>query len=184
VASFATPEELATYLRTATQVEYEAGNPDVLDTAAAQLLLDNASAEIRAVCHWSITQETVTGQRVYPRSGYVRLPTLRLTAFAMTINAVAAVDGTDYFWIPNGGGVVDVARSFISSDVVLVTYTHGYATVPQDVRAVCLEHAAVAYPNPSRHRSETVEGVTATVYGGPDLRSDPRLSPYKLAGIA
>jgi hypothetical protein len=183
VATLATPAELAVYLQTATEAEYTAGNPDVLDTARATLLLENASGDIRSACGWSITQETVTGERVYPgSSGYIRLPTLRLTAFTMTINAVPAVDGTDYTWTLNGG-IVRVARSFLWSDAVLVTYTHGYATAPADLKAVCLEHAAAAYANPPRYRSEHIEGVV-TVYGGPDLETDPRVGRYRLAGVA
>src|SRR5215207_344073 len=110
LASLATPAELATYLQTATAAEAAAGNPDVLDTARAQLLLDNASADIRSACGgWSITQETVTAQRVYPgTSGYIFIPTRRLTAFTMTINAVTAVDGTDYTWEIDGAGTVRV----------------------------------------------------------------------------
>lgn len=184
MASFATPAELATYLQTATAAEATAGNPDVLDTARAQLLLDNASAEIRAVCHWNISQETVTGQRVYPGlTGYIRIPTLRLTALTMTFNGVAAVDGTDYSWTVNGGGTVTVSRWFTSSDVVLATYTHGYATTPAELKALCEERAAAAYANPPGYRSEHIDSVV-TVYGGPDLRTDPRLSDYKLLGVA
>lgn len=183
MAALATPAELATYLQTATAAEAAAGNPDILDTARATQLLDNASEAIRDECGWSITQETVTAQRLWDtqwRSGVILLPTLRLTAFTMTVDTVPKVDGTDFIWQRNGNEIQLLTSSSWSADsVVEITWTHGYATVPQNPKAVCLEHAAAYYPNPSRNRSETIEGVT-TIYVVPDLRNDPRLNKYRL----
>lgn len=190
MAALATPAELATYLQTATEDEWQAGNPDVLDTARAQQLLDNASEAVRDECGWSITQETITGQRLWDpqwRGGYIFLPTKRLTAFSLTVNGVLKVDGTDYTWDRNGS-MVRFRGSYWwlstgSNPIVEITWTHGYTTTPQNPKAVCLEHAAYYYPNPSRHRSETIEGL-ATVYTAPDLRHDARLDKYRLVGVA
>lgn len=188
MAAFATPEELATYLRTATQEEADAGNPDVLDTTVAELLLDNASAAIRDACGWSITEETVTDQPVSHISGRVFLPTKHLTALAISVDGVDAVVLTDYVWSVNGVvrfvgwgvGSPSLTWAYLyPQSVVLATYTHGYDEAPQSVKAVCLEHAAAAYPNPSRYRSETIEGVV-TVYAGVDLETEPRLNRFRL----
>jgi hypothetical protein len=99
---------------------------------------------------------------------------------------VPKVDGTDYTWDRNGSLVRfrNYWWSALTFDAVVeITYTHGYATTPHAVRDVCLELAAAAYPNPSRYRSETIEGV-ATVYASPDLARDPRIGPYRLPAVA
>jgi hypothetical protein len=183
VAALATPAELATYLQTATQAEYDAGNPDALDTLRAQFLLDKESAAIRAFCGWSITQETVTARRVYPRGGYLNLYTKRLTAFTMTIGGVAAVDGTDFAWEIEGPGRVQILRYLTPTSVVLGTWTHGYATAPEPLVEACCERAAARYVNPSLHRSEHIDDVV-TVYGLTPLSQDERVTAYKLAGVA
>lgn len=182
MAALATPAELATYLQTATAAEYAAGNPDVLDTARATQLLDNASEAIRDECGWSITQETVTGQRLASwqwHGGNIILPTLRLTAFSMTVDGIAKVDDTDFTWDRNGSTVHLLTHSAWYNPVVLITWTHGYATSPQNPKAVCLEHAAADYVNPSQYRSEHIEGVV-TVFTKPDLAKDSRLNKYRL----
>lgn len=66
----------------------------------------------------------------------------------------------------------------IWADRVRVTYSHGYAEIPDDIVGVCLDLAAATLSNPNRLRSETVggESVTYTVetFGTGSLTSDHR----------
>lgn len=182
---FASPAELATYLQTATQAEADAGSGDTLDTVVALQALASASGAIRSVCGWSITQETVTASVSMSSRGILFLPTLRLTAVAMSVGGVPLVDGTDFAWETNGllrAGYGAYWSSYWSATVV---YTHGFTTAPDQVKAVCLERAAQTYVNPTQLVSATVGGVS-DVYGrggAVDLEPDPRLAPFKLPAV-
>lgn len=45
---------------------------------------------------------------------------------------------------------------------VRVTYSHGYATIPDDIIDACLDAAAPIYDNPSRLRQVTIDDYTET----------------------
>jgi hypothetical protein len=176
--AFASPAELATFLRTASQVEADAGSGDVLDTGTALLALSSASGAIRSVCGWSISQETVT--EMFTLGQTVFLPTLNLTA----VSVPSAVDGVA--WSRNGTVRLSNLYPFAASAVV--TYTHGYDPVPDAVKAVCLELAARHYINPEQMMSVTRGSVT-DVFSyrsdpGTSLKDDPRLQPFMLPGVA
>ena len=178
---FATPTDLATYLRTATSEEAADGSPDILDTALALQLLDSATGYIQGACHWHIAPvETVT-TRMRLSNNVLDLPTMRLTAVgALNIDGSAnLIRGRDFDFDETGR--VEVFSYLLGgwgrTKYAQITYSHGYAEVPDAVRGVCLEMAAQAYPNPSRHLSETVE-TTTTVFARP-TDFDVRLAPYR-----
>ena len=182
---FATPAELATYLQSATQAEADAGSGDVLDTGVATQALAAASGAIRAACGWSISQETVTGTVTWASGSCVFLPTLYLTAVAITVGGSALVDGADFTWQRNGLlRRSALTRYWLGS--AAITYTHGYATPPDAVKAVCLERAAQQVINPLQMASSTVGGVV-DVYRraseGGELAADPRLAPFMLPAV-
>ena len=183
---FASPAELATYLQSATQVEADAGSGDVLETGVATQALAAASGAIRAACGWSVSQETVSGTVSWASGSCVFLPTLYLTAVSMSVGATALVAGTDFTWSTNGL-LRRAAFGRFSLDTVAITYTHGYATIPDAVKAVCLERAAQQVVNPLQMASSTVGGVVdvyrrADAPGG-DLATDPRLAPFLLPAV-
>jgi hypothetical protein len=185
VEPFASPAELATYLQSATQVEADAGSGDVLETGVATQALAAASGAIRAACGWSISQETVSGPVTWATGSCVFLPTLYLTAVSLMSGGLALVDGADFTWSQNGLlRRSALTRYWLGS--VEITYTHGYATIPDAVKAVCLERAAQQVVNPLQMVSATVGGVS-DVYrraeAGSDLVSDPRLAPFMLPAI-
>lgn len=177
---FATPTELASYLQTATQGEADAGNPNVLDTAVAVLALESASAAIRSVCGWVISEETVTAS--LPWSGRFFLPTLNLTALSVAMAGNPLVVGA-VSW--SASGLVQVAAPY-TSQLLAVTYTHGFNPVPDAVRDVCLERAGRAYHNPTGMPAVTYGNVTESYFkaGDVSLADDYRLSPFKLPAIA
>lgn len=149
MATLATPTELAGFLQ------------QDLDTYTATQALEHASQAIRDHCGWTISQETVTG-KVLDSHGErsIWLPTLLLTAVASVVEkGVTLTVTTDYDWTAYGrlirsGCWPNEARS------VTVTYTHGYATVPDSVKGVCLAAAGRRYQNPEGRRSYTVGGIS------------------------
>lgn len=185
---FATPEQLATRLGTATQAEADAGSPDVLDTLRALDALTGASGDIRSACRWSISQETgatytVTDwpcQRVYLR-------TMHLTAATVAVGASPLVEGTDFTFDPAGwvdfnpGNTWWLQPRVFGWTAVTITYSHGYATVPDEVVTLCLELAAQRYENPQGLLS-TGRGDVSEVFAR-DLTVDglPRLIRARLA---
>ena len=149
MAAFATPTELAGFLQ------------QDLDTYTATQALDIASQAIRDHCGWTISQETVTG-KVLDSDGSrsLWLPTLLLTAVGpvvengVTLTVLSGYDWTEYGRLIRAGCWPNQARS------VTVTYTHGYATVPNSVKGVCLALAGRRYQNPQTLRSYTVGGIS------------------------
>ena len=149
MAAFATPTELAGFLQ------------QDLDTYSATQALNTASQAIRDHCGWTISQETISAQ-VLDSHGErsIWLPSLLLTAVGPVLEkGVTLTVTTDYDWTSYGrlirsGYWPNEARS------VTVTYTHGYSTVPDSVKGVCLAAAGRRYQNPESRRSYTVGSIS------------------------
>lgn len=163
---FATPEQLATRLGTATQAEADAGSPDVLDTLRAIDVLTGASGDIRAACRWSISQEANVVESISDWPGYrIYLRTLRLTAVAITVSGSPLVEGTDFTfdqagWVNfNSGNLWWLRPRVFGWTPVTITYTHGYLTIPDDVVNMCLELAAQRLDNPQGLLSSTRDNI-------------------------
>lgn len=151
MAAFATPTELAGFLQTD------------LDTYSATQALDIASKAIRDHCDWNITEEIVTGKVLdCDGSRSIWLPTLLLTAVAsvvengVTLTVLTGFDWTSYGRLIRAGRWPNQARS------VTVTYTHGYATIPDSVKGACLSAAGRVYVNPDGIKQETIGAVSVT----------------------
>jgi len=181
MAAFATPSDLASWLQRD------------LDTATATLALNIASADIRKTVGWSISQESgvvVTLDGSGARSLW--LPSLLVTAVASvvedstTLTVVTGFDWTTY------GRLIRVGRDWTYKPrSVVVTFTHGYTTNPDDVKGICLTLAGRVYDNPTALRSYTVGGVSETFAGsagtlGPGLTDDEKvaLAGYRLPVLA
>lgn len=136
MAQYATPSELASYLQ------------QDLDASTANLVLTLASGQFsaRADTWWAATTATYT--RVGTPSTTIDLPFRPVTAVSqVTINGVVI---TGYTLIKN---TLYRAAGFGTPwasppDVVVVSLTHGYTTVPDDVKAAVLDMAAQAYAAP------------------------------------
>lgn len=146
MASFATPAELASWLQVAS-----------VDTASAQLQLNVATRAIINHCGWGILEATVTADPRDARGGRsLFLPTRHLTAVTDVVaDGVALVAGTDYEWW-GYGELERLGRCWPHKPrSVLVTYTHGYTPVPDDVKGACLSIAGRLYQNPSAAKAYT-----------------------------
>lgn len=106
------------------------------ETARAYALLDDASAKVRAYTRQQITESTST-DRVRTRNGVVRLPQRPVTAVTAVADTLATA--LDAVW--DGG---EQLRLYFDG-YVDVTYTHGYATVPDDIVTVVAGVAARSF---------------------------------------
>lgn len=109
--------------------------------ASSDLMVDYATAEIRAYCGWHIAPSLEqTFAKVGTGTTRLDIPTLRLTAVAVVLQDGVAdlsdITFTDVGTITN--------PSVWTGEIVSVTVTHGYETVPYDLRAVVLALAARA----------------------------------------
>ncbi|WP_330253137.1 hypothetical protein OG874_00530 [Nocardia sp. NBC_00565] len=181
MAAFASTTELQNWLQLSS-----------IDTNAATLAVNVASSAIRSFCGWEITELTVAAEVMDGTGGRsLWLPTLRLTAVASVVengNTLTVV--TDYDWTKYGrliraGCWPRTARS------VTITYTHGYATVPDVVKGMCLMLASRLYNNPEalKSQSETwgpfAESASFADGSGPGLSVQEMeiLGPFKLEHV-
>lgn len=144
-----------------------------LNTASGQLALELATGTIQGATgqtFFPVANDTVTLQ------GYrkeIRLPQQPVTA----VTAISLTDWgfTDYpaaygSWRLTSGVLEwrgDISAQYPESSsgqgrsmwprLVTVTYSHGYADIPGDVKAVCLKLAAEQYSNPEGLDSERID---------------------------
>lgn len=143
MAAFVTAEDLATFLQR---------DLSAADTATATMLIELASAAIQDYTGQTISAVANDVITIDPPIGsYLFLPQLPVTAVASVIVGGTAlalgsstVDG--YYWygdtgVIRYGGYRGYAWGWAPKSVV-VTYSHGYATIPDAVRAVTLEASA------------------------------------------
>jgi len=152
--SFASTSELSTYVGS------------TVDESRAQQALDYATKKIRSHCGWSISQESLSDVSV-DGSGTrdVWLDTLYLTAVSSVVDndrSATLTFDVDYTWTKDGrlhrpSGWKKIPR------LLSVTYTHGYVTVPDDVKGVCLSLAARRFDNPQSYRTERIDDYSYTV---------------------
>lgn len=177
MAMFATPDDLSSHL----------GQP--VDEARATIELESASAIIQAYCDASLTPvngETVT---VPLYSGH----TANVPGYPVTsVDSVQVkdfsgswqtLDGSNYNWDAAGSVWLTLPWWKIEPAIkpygyVQVTYSYGYAIVPDAVKAVCLSLAARTYVNPYGVLQQNTGGVSYS-YGS---RVSSQLGDYdKLA---
>ncbi len=166
--SFATPADLSSILRRT----FDSGM-----TTSAQLLLDLATA---AITNYTRQTLTLVTNDVVPLHGNwsheLILPERPVTAVTVVaigtgIAAETLIQDTDWNWpgkdvVIRGAKIpAKVREEWDRADdwggpnmTVTVTYTHGLATIPNDLRGVCLSAAARAYVNPDGIMLEHIGG--------------------------
>lgn len=118
---------------------------DATELVRAEALLAGASARVRSYTGQQFEQSTTT-DRVRVRSGRLRLPQRPVTA----VTALADMNGNDITFTWHAGNDILLGSSgypvrhpiddawYRHHDWVDVTYTHGYAEIPDDVvEVVC-----------------------------------------------
>jgi hypothetical protein len=147
-------------------------------TDAADLALELATAAIQAEAGQQLTQatETIT---VAPVGAVVLLPELPVQAVTAVVVAGVTLDPADY--TVSTLGILRRTDGAAWSGPVTVTYSHGYGTIPDDLRAVCVQAAARVLANPGGVQAETIGQYSVTYArggnggGGVLLAGDERL---------
>ena len=200
LAPLTTPDDLRTYL----QVD----DTDLTD-AAADMLIANASADIRDYCGWPVTSCTRTVQAIPIGGQDWYLPTKFLTSVAALRvgrdpgDGSNAVDPSRYQW--TASGILMIAEGFVFPASRFETFSapfndpyfafngwllplleadivDGYANVPSTLAGACQEVAALARSNPDGIQSMTV-GMTSQRFGSKSVASGYNLSPEAQAAI-
>ena len=153
-----------------------------LDPEDASEAAVDASGLVRGYTGWHIAPTAPEVFTLYGSgSAYLSLPTLYL----VSVTSVVA-DGVDITseatWGPNGRMWWGGTAWPTGYGSVVVTATHGYPTVPADVRAVAKAVARRLVANPSLHRQEAVAGYSATFDGMLLGEERYRLARYRLPG--
>jgi hypothetical protein len=144
----------------------------------------DASGLVRGYTGWHIAPTITETVLLEGRGGaYLVLPTLHVTAVsAITVDGTELTLPADVKWGANGrlwwGGTLWPT----TMGAVSVTFTHGYPTVPADVRAVAKAVARRMIANPSLLRQEAVAGYSATFDGLLLGEERHRLARYRLPG--
>lgn len=153
MASFATSYELADRLQT---------DFDALQRSQADELLTSTTAMIKREARQTI--ELVTNDAVTLDASSTRvllLPELPVVSVAsVTVDGVVLTESVDYLVSANGV-LASTNRLRTWRSPAAVVYTHGYATVPGDLKAICIEAAARAWVNPRGVLSEQIGTYSA-----------------------
>lgn len=159
----------------ATEAELEAYTGTSIDTTRATLLLDLATGAIRA--HTNQTLSRVANDTVVLPGNYtgtLELPERPVASVAsVSIGDTNLAADVDYVW----DGASSLLRGTLVTGVLVVndgpllsgrgdwggpgaqvsvTYTHGFATISDDIKGVCLALAARSLSSPDGVNSETV----------------------------
>lgn len=178
----------------ATLAELNQAAQRVVDPTAGMLALASASGLVRDYVGWSISEETVTFVVDGSTTTLLGLPTLRLTAVSevrvkdgsvgglvLTESDTGWTGGDTYTWSQRGH-LYRACGWPCGFRTVEADVTHGYAVIPDAVRAVVLGLAGadVFSPAGSVLQSKTVGGVSHTYRESPgELTS---LQTFQLSG--
>lgn len=133
----------------------------------AATLLAASSAAIRNYCGWTISREVLTDQEIDTKgTGLFFLPTLKLESIeALSVGGTSFVPGTDYQFSTKGM-VRRLPYGYIwprGFRAVKISYTHGYATVPEDIVALTVGMASgLASPPPPNVAQKVVGAISIT----------------------
>jgi hypothetical protein len=145
----------------ATAADLAAATQAEVSEAAADLALASASAIIRRWTRQAITRvvDDVVTLRVLDETELV-LPQRPVESVSrVRVNSLTLQD-----WVLSGDRLLRTGgwrrlpgtATYPDPGLVEVTYTHGYAEIPDDVRAVCLDLAAMTVVNPGYLREYDV----------------------------
>lgn len=140
------------------------------EPANAAELLAAASGSIRNYCGWSISREVVTDEPIDTNgSGLILLPTLLLVSVEqISVGDTWLLERTDYRWSKKGmirryPYGTNWPRGF---QEVYVSYTHGYETVPDEIRALTVGLAVrLTSAVPPNVAQKTVGAISITYSG-------------------
>lgn len=129
--------------------------------------LEHASAVIRTYTGQDFESATTTETLVYGVDSHLRLSQRPVTAVtSVTVDGLTwspdLWDFTSDGWLYEPRGAIGRWIGSWRGATVVVTYTHGYVTVPESVRFVCLTLAARAMENPTMLAREGIGSADAS----------------------
>jgi len=139
---------------------------DVDKVAYCQRAISEASAAIRNYCHQYIglvEDESITLDVWAPRWNLV-LPELPVVSVASVVedgDTLTEGSDEDYVLAQYGQLIRRGRRWAVGPQIVVVTYSHGYDEIPDDVAAVCARAASRAYQAGLRAAED--EGIAGVV---------------------
>jgi hypothetical protein len=164
MSNFATVAELAAYL---------ARDIDNAD-ASALLALSLASDTVRAYIGQDITS-VEDDEITLDGSGttLLLLPQQPVTAVSSVVEDDEELTfDEDYYWSA-WGGLTRISRPWVRTPRrIVVTYSHGYATVPGPVKAATLALAGRLIDSPSGVKQETIGAYSVTYSSGTPTLAD------------
>lgn len=159
-----------------------------IDEDQATMMLAQASAAIRSHCGWHIAPEE-EAEWSLDGSGSVLLflPSLYVVSVeSVTDDDEELTEEDDYQW--SGAGFMRRVGAYWTSALrgVVVELTHGYDTVPDEIKSVCLQAAARAVASPAGVKSEQTGGLSVTyaIPGGLTNYEEAVLERHRVAGAA
>jgi len=151
MAAFCTISDLANFL----QIAILAGS------AAATRAIEEASAAIQNYCHQQI-EEVEDDEYTFDvdaRRTKLFLPELPVTEISSVVEDGETLTVDDDYKLGRSGILYRIDDFWASGiQIVTVTYTHGYATIPDDIADVCTRAAARTYQ--AGLRAAEAEGVS------------------------
>lgn len=165
MAGFFTRAELASWIQ-----------QDV-DNSTADLLIEGSAAVIRREVRQTL--DLVVGDTVTIKAHdgiTLVLPQRPVVAVTSVTLAGVLLPGTDYefdadtgrlrwIWRKATTVIPAVYRCWPEGADVVVVYTHGYATIPADIKDLALELSQTVYTNPNQVTSETLRDYSVTYAG-------------------
>ena len=133
---------------------------DLAAITSCQRAIAEATASIRNYCHQyleEVEDDTWTFD-VRPPRWNLMLPELPVTEVSGVVEDGEPLTEDDDYQVGLYGQLWRVGRRWAEGiQIVTVTYTHGYDTIPDDIKGVCTRAAARAYQ--AGLRSADAEGV-------------------------
>lgn len=170
----------------ATVADLEAALGRTLDAAQAALALKRASARVRRYTRQDLTLTAGDTATLYGGERVLRLPQRPLvvdTANPLTVTELAGMTGVEYTCVEGRDytrvgseltrgepwyqptrlmGWPWIRPAGVWTPVVRVTYSHGYADIPDDIADVVLDLAAMNLSNPENLRSVSIDDYQRT----------------------
>ena len=161
MADFCTVQDVADFL----QIEIA----DADKVASCQRAIIEATAAIRNYCkqYLELVEDDEHTFDVRPARWNLLLPELPVVEVSDVVEDGEALVVDDDYELGGHGQLWRVGRRWAAGNqIVTVTYTHGYETIPDDVIAVCTRAAARAYQAGLRaEHSGGVPGIASKALG-------------------
>lgn len=174
MAAFATTDEFAIFLG-------RAGLGELANLAQAEQALAFATGLVQEYTGQHLFYVADDTVELWPRNGgqVVVLPEMP----AVSVSAVLDEDGEPVGWTLRPGGVLRLDST--QSGPVTVTYSHGYETIPNAVKAATMQTASRLTTNPTEVRQQAAGSFSVTYGSAPELSNRERqsLSRYRMPAV-